>query len=418
MWFLVLGGIVQIIILRDIKSEFFISRFTVDSLGIFLNLLTLILYYFFFWQYFFNSEKNFNRFFLIKILCVLVTILYYVNSLVIFYTFYEISLIPIFLLILGWGYQPERRFASLSILLYTLIFSLPLLFTIIFLINNMGLKRFFLLENFYYFIRFRRWFERIFRLCLLAAFLVKLPIIMCHMWLPKAHVEAPVSGSMILASIILKLRVLGILRFRVIIRISTNLIKFISVLALLGRRICAVIALKQVDSKRLIAYSSICHIAIIVNLIFVRKSYRAIFIIIISLIHGFISPLLFYFSNFLYTQNNSRNLLLNGNFKSWRPFLCGLLFISLIFNISAPPSLRLLVEIGRIFYLRLENWGFLILMALYLYFGLVFNIIFYVSTLKGRFKNPRIKLRSRIDAFASVYFISFPLLIRFLVWIF
>jgi NADH-ubiquinone oxidoreductase chain 4 len=123
------------------------------------------------------------------------------SSILSFYFFFELTLIPVLILILGWGYQPERLAASFYIFFYTLFGSLPLLIILMAFIKEGG-RSFFSHPT-----QFKRGLELLF---LSSAFLIKTPIYFSHIWLPKAHVEAPVAGSMILAGLMLKLGSLGL----------------------------------------------------------------------------------------------------------------------------------------------------------------------------------------------------------------
>lgn len=178
------------------------------------------------------------------------------NNLLFFFIFFEIRLFPILFIIIGWGYQVERIQARLFIALYTVLFSLPLLIIFLIFFRNI-FNNFFLNEP--------NVIGTIVKNCLLLAMFSKCPIFFFHMWLPKAHVEAPVLGSIILAAILLKLGGLGIFRMSFLFYFS---VKYLLVF-FLGSfcRIC--ICCFQSDQKAIVAFSSINHITLIV-LIFLQ----------------------------------------------------------------------------------------------------------------------------------------------------
>lgn len=147
----------------------------------------------------FKNKSTFMFVWLVGLINLFLIICFIRRKIIYFYIFFEAALIPIFLLILGWGYQPERLQAGLYIIFYTLFASLPLLIII------------FMKQKDFEYVRIirgelgRRWAGYVSIIFFIFAFLVKLPMFLVHLWLPKAHVEAPVAGSMILAGVLLKL---------------------------------------------------------------------------------------------------------------------------------------------------------------------------------------------------------------------
>jgi len=178
------------------------------------------------------------------------------------------------------------------------------------------------------------------------AFLVKLPLFCVHLWLPKAHVEAPVAGSIILAGLLLKLGRYGIWRIlSYIVSKVYNLSPFFMVLGLVGGLIVRFVCTMQVDMKALVAYSSVVHIGILVCglVCLIDFGFEGSACIIIG--HGVVSSGLFYLVGCLYERTRRRSLFINKGITVVIPSLTRLWFILCIFNIRAPPSVNLLREI-------------------------------------------------------------------------
>nr|AGG20135.1 NADH dehydrogenase subunit 4 [Lamprotula tortuosa] len=330
---------------------------------------------------FIEKDKEMNFLIYILTLMSVLVICFSANSLLVFYTFFELSLIPTFLIVCGWGYQPERLRASKFMLLYTVGASLPLLVFVLFLMYSKGsvnLSFFSLCDlsvsGFFAF------------LMVIMAFLVKAPMYGLHMWLPKAHVEAPVAGSMMLAGVLLKLGGYGLVRFMPFLSVcNTVVFSCVICLCIFGGVMGSVICCFQIDVKSLVAYSSVGHMSLVLCGLMGGSLLGFAGSCLLMVAHGLSSPGMFYLVSEMYKLFSSRSLFvihgMLGNLMGiniWLALMCG-------FNAAAPPSLSICGEV--VLYVSLMSYSlfFSFFLGVMSFLSCLYSWLLYCNTQTGNY---------------------------------
>lgn len=266
------------------------------------------------------------EFFLIGVFCVL--------DLLLFYIFFESVLIPMFLIIGIWGSRERKIRAAYFFFLYTLLGSVLMLLSILYIYYQVGTTDYETLLTFSFSLPEQQiiWFT------FFASFATKVPMIPVHLWLPEAHVEAPTAGSVILAGVLLKLGTYGFIRFSLTLlpEASFYFAPLVYAFSAIGIVYASFTAIRQTDFKRIIAYTSVAHMNLVMLGIF---SFNVIGIegaILQSLSHGFVASSLFFIIGVVYDRHHTRMVKYYGGLAHVMPLYISIFLFFTMANIGLP----------------------------------------------------------------------------------
>nr|YP_010363743.1 NADH dehydrogenase subunit 4 [Clinterocera nigra]UNZ13010.1 NADH dehydrogenase subunit 4 [Clinterocera nigra]UNZ13023.1 NADH dehydrogenase subunit 4 [Clinterocera nigra]UNZ13036.1 NADH dehydrogenase subunit 4 [Clinterocera nigra] len=325
----------------------------------------------------YNSNYYYNLFLLLLlVLMICLFVMFSSLNLFVFYLFFEMSLIPILILIMGWGYQPERLQAGVYLLFYTLFASLPMMISLFYYYECYNTLDFFYLINL---------LDNVFiYMCMNMVFFIKMPMYFVHLWLPKAHVEAPVAGSMILAGVMLKMGGYGLMRLMsVFLSVGVKINIIFIIISMVGGFLVSLICLRQSDMKSLIAYSSVAHMGLVLGGIMTLSYWGMCGALVMMVAHGLCSSGLFCLANISYERLLSRSLFLNKGLLNLMPLMSMWWFLFSCCNMAAPPSLNLLGEIMLIN--SLVSWSSFLMVFLMLisFFSAAYSLYLYSYSQHG-----------------------------------
>nr|AIZ03127.1 NADH dehydrogenase subunit 4 [Mobula mobular]AIZ03140.1 NADH dehydrogenase subunit 4 [Mobula japanica]AIZ03192.1 NADH dehydrogenase subunit 4 [Mobula japanica]ALQ78657.1 NADH dehydrogenase subunit 4 [Mobula mobular]AOY35841.1 NADH dehydrogenase subunit 4 [Mobula mobular] len=305
------------------------------------------------------------------------------TEMVLFYIMFEATLIPTLIVITRWGNQTERLNAGTYFLFYTLVGSLPLLVALLILQNDLGSLSMLTLQ-YPQLMNSASWANKFWWAACLIAFLVKMPLYGAHLWLPKAHVEAPIAGSMILAAILLKLGGYGMMRIMPVLDPLTKNLAFpFLILALWGIIMTSSTCLRQTDLKSMIAYSSVSHMGLVAAAILIQTPWSFAGATALMIAHGLISSTLFCLANTNYERTHTRTLILTRGLQIILPLMATSWFLTNLANLALPPSPNLMGELLIISSLFKWSQWTLIMTGLGVLLTASYSLYMFIMTQRG-----------------------------------
>nr|YP_009180032.1 NADH dehydrogenase subunit 4 [Strauchbufo raddei]ALL53113.1 NADH dehydrogenase subunit 4 [Strauchbufo raddei]ALP29938.1 NADH dehydrogenase subunit 4 [Strauchbufo raddei] len=291
------------------------------------------------------------------------------DNMILFFIMFEATMIPTLIVITRWGAQKERMLAGTYLIFYTLFGSMALLTALLYFHETFGTMSISLTKSLFVDYTLSTCSSTWWVACLVA-FLVKMPLYGLHLWLPKAHVEAPIAGSMILAGTLLKLGGYGILRMNIFVSDSfLPLAKPLIVFSLFGVLLSAILCSRQTDLKSMIAFSSVSHMGLVIAASLIKTEWSIVGSMVLMISHGLVSSALFCLANISYERSNTRTLMLLQGTQIVFPLAAAWWLLAALMNLALPPSPNFIGEMSIL--VSLFQWSNLTLILTGL--GIIFT---------------------------------------------
>ena len=315
-------------------------------------------------------------------------------DLFLFYIFFEGTLVPMFIIIGVWG-GANRIYASYKFFLYTLLGSVLMLLAMLWMAAETGTTSIPALKEY----AFSAEAQPLLWLAFFASFAVKMPMWPVHTWLPDAHVQAPTAGSVILAGILLKLGGYGFLLFNLPMfpQASQTFAPLVFVLSVIAIVYTSLVAFRQTDMKKLIAYSSVAHMGFVTMGIFAGNDQGVQGAVFQMLSHGLISGALFLCVGVVYDRMHTREIALYGGLTARMPWFAAIFMLFTMANVGLPGTSGFIGEIlTMVGIYEVSTWT-----ALFAASGVIFSAVYaltlYRNVMFGEITNPAMKAITDVD---------------------
>ena len=357
----------------------------IDGISLFFILLVTLLTPICILSTFEVIKKNFKEFIILFLIMEsFLIIIFSVLDIVIFYIFFESVLIPMFLIIGIWGSRKRKIRSNYMFFIYTLFGSVLMLIAILFVYFNKGTTDYQLLLT----IPFDSYYQKILWVAFFIGFAIKVPMFPFHIWLPEAHVEAPTSGSVMLAGILLKLGTYGFIRFLIpLFPLATvYYTPFVYIIGLIGIIYTSLTAIRQTDLKKIIAYASVAHMNLVIIGLFTINVYGIEGSILQMICHGVISSALFLGIGVLYDRHHTRLIKYFGGVSFTMPVFAIIFLIFTLANIAVPGTASFISELLILVGLFKSNYFITFFSATSMVLGAVYSLWLYNRVFFGTIK--------------------------------